>query len=56
MRKIRVPESLHISMIKPSGTMGGAREGVVWERANIQRWVGMGVVDGEQFLKTQKGL
>jgi predicted acylesterase/phospholipase RssA len=50
MRGIPVPASLDVRMIKPSGTMGSARDAVVWERGNLQRWVDMGIRDGEQFL------
>ena len=50
MRKMPVPEGLDVSMITPSGRMGGARHAVVWDLANIRRWVDMGIRDGEHFL------
>jgi hypothetical protein len=55
LRKMPVPESLEVSTITPSGWMGGAREAVIWERGNIQRWVEMGIRDGEKFLTTRGG-
>ena len=52
LRKMPVPESLDVSMIMPSGTLGTARQAVAWQYANIRRWVDMGIRDGEQFLTT----
>lgn len=50
MRKMPVPIDLDVSMITPSGMMGGRRQAVVWEYDNIRRWVDMGIQDGEQFI------
>jgi predicted acylesterase/phospholipase RssA len=55
MRKMPVPESLEVSLITPSGFLGGAREAMVWEKENIRRWVEMGIRDGEEFLKKNSG-
>ena len=52
LRKMPVPESLDVSMIAPSGSLGGARQAMVWNHANIRRWVDMGIYDGEKFLTT----
>jgi NTE family protein len=56
LRKMPVPATLDVAMIKPSERMGSAREAVVWELANVRRWVEMGIRDGEQFLTTWNGL
>jgi hypothetical protein len=56
LRKIPVVESLDVSMITPSGVMGGARQAMVWEEGNIRRWIAMGIRDGEHFLATWSGL
>ena len=50
-----VPASLDVSLITPSGFLGGAREAMVWEKDNIRRWVEMGIRDGEEFLKKNSG-
>lgn len=50
MRKMPVPEALDVSLILPSEPMGTARQAVVWERGNIERWVEMGIRDGEKFV------
>jgi predicted acylesterase/phospholipase RssA len=55
IRKSPVPDSLTVAMIRPSGPMGSARQAMVWERANIRRWVQMGIKDGEQFLRNRTG-
>jgi hypothetical protein len=51
-----VVESLDVSMITPSGVMGGALQAMVWEEGNIRRWIAMGIRDGEHFLATWSGL
>ena len=51
LRKMPVPGSLDVFMIAPSGIMGGARQAMVWEHANVRRWVDMGIRDGEKFLE-----
>jgi len=51
MRKMPVPASLDISAISPTGPMGTARDSMVWNEANVRRWVEMGIRDGEKFLK-----
>jgi len=56
MRKMPLPEALDVSLITPSGWLGGAREAVVWERGNIRRWVDMGIQDGENFIKSWGGV
>jgi len=56
LRKMPVPDSLDVWTITPSGRMGTARQGVAWDLANIQRWIKMGIRDGEQFLKNKSGL
>jgi predicted acylesterase/phospholipase RssA len=53
MRKMPIPATLDVSLITPSGTMGNARQAVVWELANIRRWVEMGIRDGAPFLKAR---
>jgi predicted acylesterase/phospholipase RssA len=50
VRRMPVPESLDVSMILPSEPMGTARQAVVWERVNIERWVELGIRDGEKFV------
>jgi predicted acylesterase/phospholipase RssA len=56
LRKMPVPVSLDVSTIVPSGAMGTARQAMVWDAGNVRRWVEMGIRDGEQFLKTKRGL
>lgn len=56
VRKMPVPDGLDVSMITPSEAMGSARQAVVWEYANVRRWVDMGVRDGERFLAAKGGL
>ena len=55
LRKMPISGSVDVSLIKPSGLLGTARDAVVWKRTNITRWVEMGVRDGENFLKTWGG-
>jgi len=31
--------------------MGTAREAMVWNRGNVERWLEMGQKDGEEFVK-----
>ena len=50
IRKMPIPKSLDVSMISPSEAMGTARDAVVWERANVERWVELGIRDGEKFV------
>ena len=50
LRKMPVPESLHVAVISPSEWMGTARDAMVWDAANVRRWVDMGFRDGETFL------
>jgi predicted acylesterase/phospholipase RssA len=56
MRKMPVAESVEVSMIMPSGRMGGARQAMIWELANMRRWVEMGIRDGGEFVATSGGL
>lgn len=57
VRKKPVPESLQVNIVAPSGWMGTARDSMVWDRNNVQRWVEMGTRDGEDFVhKTFTGL
>lgn len=56
MRRMPVPESLDISVISPSGYMGTARDSMVWNEANMRRWVEMGIRDGERYLAATKTL
>lgn len=51
MRKMPVPQSLDVALIMPSESMGTARQAMVWERGNIERWVKMGIRDGERFVR-----
>jgi NTE family protein len=50
-RRMPVASTLDVSMITPSDRMGSAREAVVWNLANVRRWVEMGIRDGEEFLR-----
>jgi len=52
-RKIPVTGVSDVSVLRPSGAMGSAREAIVWDEGNIRRWVEMGIRDGEQFLTTR---
>jgi NTE family protein len=51
VRKMPVPHDLDISVISPSGAMGTARDSMVWEKDHVERWVEMGMRDGEAFVK-----
>jgi NTE family protein len=51
LRKSPLPVGVEVSWITPSGPMGGARDAVVWKQKNVERWLGMGISDGEEFLK-----
>jgi NTE family protein len=53
MRRMPVPESLDVSLISPSGRMGAARDAMLWDRANVRRWVELGIYDGERFLEKE---
>jgi predicted acylesterase/phospholipase RssA len=39
------PKDLDLTVISPSKPMGTAREAVFWKRANIERWIEMGMRD-----------
>ena len=41
----RYPTDLDITVISPSGTLGDANDAVFWNRANVDRWVEMGMRD-----------
>jgi NTE family protein len=51
LRKKPVPEGLKVSLISPSGRMGDARDSMVWDGANVRRWVEMGIRDGERYVE-----
>lgn len=50
-RKKKLPPSLNLDVISPSGYLGTARDAITWNRDNIQRWIDMGIRDGEAYLQ-----
>ena len=51
LRKMPVSPELKAHFIRPSGWMGTAREAMVWNRGNVERWLELGRKDGEEFVK-----
>jgi len=51
-----VPNTLPVSVISPSQPLGNARESMVWSRPNSQRWIDIGIQDGERFVKEKLSL
>jgi NTE family protein len=41
----RYPADLDLTVISPSETLGSAADGAVWKRANIDRWIELGMRD-----------
>lgn len=46
----RYPRNLDLTIISPSQTLGDANDAVFWKRANIERWVELGIRDAELAL------
>jgi hypothetical protein len=51
VKRPAVSPELTVSWIRPSGWLGGVRDAMVWNRGNVERWLEMGIRDGEEFLK-----
>jgi predicted acylesterase/phospholipase RssA len=49
-RRRRYPPDLDLTIISPSETLGDANDAVFWKRANIERWVDMGMRDATRAL------
>jgi NTE family protein len=52
-RRRRYPAELDLTIVSPSGTLGDANDAVFWKRANIERWVEMGMRDAARALQNQ---
>jgi NTE family protein len=50
-RRRRFPPDLDLTIIAPSEPMGDANDAVFWQRANIERWVAMGMRDAAAALE-----
>jgi NTE family protein len=50
----RYPADLDLTIISPSGTLGDANDAVFWKRANIDRWVEMGMRDAAHQITLNK--
>ena len=48
MRPPRVGAPLDVVRIEPSAPLGSLREAAVWSAANIDRWIRLGVADGNR--------
>lgn len=46
----KYPRDLDLTIVSPSGRLGDANDAVFWKRANIERWVEMGLRDAELAL------
>ena len=47
----KYPPDLDITIVSPSGTLGGTDDAVFWKRANVERWVDMGMRDAADALR-----
>jgi NTE family protein len=52
----RYPPDLDITIVSPSETLGDTDDAVFWKRANIERWVDMGMRDATRVLHSQKAV
>jgi NTE family protein len=50
----RYPRDLDLTIVSPSGILGDANDAVFWKRANIERWVDMGMRDAALALHRLK--
>lgn len=46
------PKETRVLWIEPERMLGGARDSMVWNRANAERWIEMGRRDAERVLQT----
>jgi NTE family protein len=49
-RRRRLPPDLDLTIIAPSEPLGDANDAVFWKRANVERWIEMGMRDAERTL------
>jgi predicted acylesterase/phospholipase RssA len=47
----KYPRDLDLTIVSPSGTLGDANDAVFWNRANVERWVDMGMRDAAEALR-----
>jgi NTE family protein len=47
----RYPADLDLTIVSPSGKLGDTDDAVFWKRANIERWVDMGMRDASAALQ-----
>jgi NTE family protein len=50
----RYAPGLDLTIVSPSGTLGDANDAVFWKRANIERWVDMGMRDAARVLCSER--
>ena len=50
------PAGLDLTIVSPSGKLGDTDDAVFWKRANIERWVDMGMRDAAAALQHQTTL
>ena len=51
IRRMPVPQTLDVKVITCPAFMGRARDAMVWDKENIDRWIASGIRDGQKFLR-----
>ncbi len=49
----KLPPGIDLTVVRPSEVMGGARDAVVWNRENVDRWIALGMRDAAQQIPLQ---
>lgn len=49
----RFSRDVEITIVSPSETLGGIDDAVFWKRANVERWIDLGMRDAARVLKSE---
>lgn len=50
-RQPKMPQSIEVIQISPSGSLGSAKDALYWKRENAKRWIEQGLVDAAGFCE-----